>query len=313
MPRASLFTSFLLSLSLVACGGGGSSSDSAPASASAGAGNGGSGSGSGNGSGGKTGGGNASGSADEFGEPNDQQIRPGVEIVAAGSACTSNFLYRANDVTVFIGVAAHCFSPDSNDDSVSPCEARNENIGFDQVQIENASQPGTLIYSSWRAMQENGVPATDALCDVNDFALVQIHPDDLDNIHPSAFVVGGPTALYTGLASVGDRVFSYGQSSLHFGVGDLEEKQGQVSDITGGDWIYQITSDNPGLPGDSGSAVIHEDGRALGVLSTVGVRVGLGSTVNNGVVNLEKALNYAKSGGFIPASTVLLTADTFSR
>ena len=108
-------------------------------------------------------------------------------------------------------------------------------------------------------------------------------------------------------------MFSYGQSSLHFGVGDLEEKRGQISDITGGDWIYQITSDNPGLPGDSGSAVIHEDGRALGVLSTVGVRVGLGSTVNNGVVNLEKALNYAKSGGFIPASTVLLTADTFQK
>lgn len=304
MSSTRLFASSILILSLMACGGGGSSSSgSAPASPAGGN----------DSSTGDAGSGSSGGSASEFGEPNDQQIRPGVEIVAAGSACTSNFLYRANDVTVFIGVAAHCFSPDSNDDSVSPCEARNENIGFNQVDIENASQPGTLMYSSWRAMQDNGVPAGDALCDVNDFALVQIHPDDLDNIHPSAFVVGGPTALYTGLADVGDRVFSYGQSSLHFGVGDLEEKQGQISDITGGDWIYQITSDNPGLPGDSGSAVIHEDGRALGVLSTVGVRIGLGSTVNNGVVNLEKALNYAKSGGFIPASTVLLTADTFER
>lgn len=303
MSVTQLFTSFVLVFSLLACGGGGSSSSgAAPASSSAG-----------NGESTGDGGSNTSGgSASEFGEPNDQQIRPGVQITSSGSSCTSNFLYRANDVTVFIGVAAHCFSPDSNDNSVSPCEAQNENIGFDQVQIENATQPGTLIYSSWQAMQENAVPAGDALCDVNDFALVQIHPDDLDNIHPSAFVVGGPTALYTGLADVGDRVFSYGQSAFHFGVGDLEEKQGQVSDITGGDWIYQISSDNPGLPGDSGSAVIHEDGRALGVLSTVGVRVGPGA-VSNGVVNLEKALNYAKSGGFIPASTVLLTADTFQK
>ena len=58
--------------------------------------------------------------AESFGEPLSSQIRPGVEVVADGASCTSNFLYQLNDTTVYLGVAAHCFSPDTNQ-GVDPC------------------------------------------------------------------------------------------------------------------------------------------------------------------------------------------------
>lgn len=256
---------------------------------------------------------NSSGGAEpvarDFGEPTAQQIRPGVKISSSYGSCTSNFIFAANSVTYYIGTAAHCFSDDANNGD--PCESRNAASGFSGVTIENARFPGTLVYSSWSAMQQQGeVPASEQ-CRLNDFALVQIHPDDLDNVHPSALRFGGPTGLYNGLAAVGDEVFTYGQSSLHFGEPALEEKRGQITQVVADGLAYRVRTDNAGVPGDSGSAVLHEDGRALGVLSDVAVGVGT-APVSNGVVNLDRALAYAKNGGFIPASTVLLTWQTFS-
>ena len=249
-------------------------------------------------------------SSRQFGTPTRTQIRPGVEISSRNGSCTSNFLYAENSVTVYIGVAAHCFSEDTNS-GIDPCNTRNEAIGFAGITIENASRPGTLAYSSWSAMQQRGETPGSDVCTLNDFALVQIHPDDLANIHPAAIGFGGPVALFTGLAAVGDTVYSYGQSAAHGGVNDLEEKRGRITRIVAGGLGYRISTDSAGLPGDSGSAVLHQDGRALAVLSDVGVGVGL-APVSNGVVNLERALDYAKSGGFVSAAPGLLTWDEFS-
>lgn len=246
----------------------------------------------------------------EYGAPRNDQIRPGVEIRSRNGSCTSNFLFAANEVTFYIGTAAHCFSPDTNS-GVDPCDAANETTGFAEITIENASRPGTLIYSSWDAMQQNDESPGSDLCAFNDFALVQIHADDIDNVHPAAIAFGGPTALFAGLAAVGDTVYSYGQSPFHGGVDDLEEKQGQITRVVAGGLAYRISADNAGLPGDSGSAVLHQDGRALAVLSDIGAGVN-SAPVTNGVVNLERALGYAKSGGFIPASTQLQTWPEFS-
>lgn len=246
-----------------------------------------------------------------FGEPTSQQIRPGVEITASGyGTCTTNFLYAANEVTYYIGVAAHCFSNDSNS-GVNPCDASSAPLGFSGITIENASRPGELAYSSWTAMQENGETAGSDLCQFNDFALVKIHTDDIDNVHPAAIAYGGPRALFNGAASVGDAVYSYGRSSFHSGVQDLQEKEGRISEVLAGGLAYRVSFDNAGLPGDSGSAILHQDGRALAVLTTVGISLGP-STVGNGAVSLERALSYGKASGHISASTQLLTWPDFS-
>lgn len=245
----------------------------------------------------------------DFGPPQESQIRPGVSVSSSYGNCTSNFLYAENEVTYYLGVAAHCFSEDA--DTVDPCEARTAPAGFSEIEIQNATRPGVLAYSSWSAMQQQGESAGSSLCQFNDFALIRIHPDDIPNVHPAAIHFGGPTALYTGTAAVGDTVYTYGQSELHFGARSLERKIGRITEVIEEGLAYRVQTDSAGLPGDSGSAVLHEDGRALAVLVNIGV--GAGPTpVSNGVVGLERALAYAKAGGFVAASTRLLTWPEFS-
>ncbi len=239
-----------------------------------------------------------------FGTANNQQIRPGV-LIANGS-CTSNFIFFRNATTFYIGTAAHCFAFDAQAD---PCSIGNDAIGSDVI-IENASMPGKLAYSSWIAMQAVGT--TDrAICDNNDFALVEINAADLANIHPKALVYGGPSAELKGLASVGDAVFTYGQSPLQQGVSTLEEKEGEITST--GQRKYRVVTDNPGLPGDSGSAVLHESGQGLGILVDVGTSIGLGSPVSNGVMRLDFSLQYAKDSGFLPNDVSLATWSEFGQ
>lgn len=252
----------------------------------------------------------SAGAPRQFGPPSADQVRPGVEIRARDSSCTANYLFFLNADTYYIGTAAHCFSPDTNR-GIDPCETRNEHHGFDGITIENATRPGVLVYSSWNAMQQQGEQPGSDTCRFNDFALVRIAAADLDNIHPSAILFGGPTSLQGGTAPVGDEVYTYGRSPFHGGVEDLEGKQGAITAVQGGGWRYRIATDNPGLPGDSGSPVLHQSGAALGVLTDVGVST-TGGTVTHGVTHLGKALDYAKRAGFIHPDVRLATSDDFS-
>lgn len=243
-----------------------------------------------------------------FGTPNDSQIRPGVQVSSSNGSCTSNFIYRDSENRLYIGAAAHCFSPDTNS-GVDSCEVNNAEIGS-AVTIENASVSGTLAYSSWQSMKDNRETPGSAACVFNDFALVLINSADYPNVHPSAIAWGGPSHLLRGNADVGDHSYSYGQSSSHQGVRAQEEKDGPVSSQDNSGWQYKITFDNPGLPGDSGSAVLHETGGALGVLTVVSASIGLGAPVDNGVANLEMALDYANDS--LNRGFRLITSDDFN-
>lgn len=246
----------------------------------------------------------------DFGEPNDLQIRPGVLVQSDNGSCTSNFLYYTSAQRFFIGAAAHCFSPDTNS-GIDPCEGANAPLGS-SVEIENARHPGTLAYSSWIAMQERGETPGSNACTYNDFALVEIDPRDLDNVHPAAIFYGGPTGRLSGLAAVGDAVYTYGQSPFHVGVQTLQTKEGEISAIVGEGWSYSVVTDNPGLSGDSGSAVLHESGATLGILATVGLGLGpIGqSPVVNGVTSFERAVDYAQPyfGGRLRLATWPVTS-----
>lgn len=283
----------LICLALTACGG---SSNSGGGGFSADA-------------GGSDGGSAGSRIPTQFGEPQNSQIRPGVNVVANGSLCTSNFLYTLNDQTVYIGVAAHCFSPDTNQ-GIDPCEAQNLPIGFDQVQIENAQFPGELVYSSWQAMKEVGESPGSAACAFNDFALVRIDPRDLANIHPAVRAIGGPIALRGGVAEIGESFSAYGRSPDHFGIETLETRSGTITGVLGGGWFYETATTNPlnsAIPGDSGGPVLDGEGRALAVTSVLTFTLGLTLTpVTNGVVNLDRALEYAMDNGFINRGVSLM-------
>lgn len=264
-----------LSISMLACGGG-ASEPSRETAAPGGAG------------GGASGGENSQSPA--FAEPNASQIRPGVLVSADGSSCTSNFIYVDGSGDYYIGAAAHCFSPDANSGRDS-CETNNLPLGT-AVNIENAAHSGSLYYSSWRSMQDNRETPASNVCRYNDFALIQIDRRDYGRVHPAAIAYEGPTGLLAGGAAVGDFTYSYGQSSFHSGFRPNEEKEGPIRQVIGNGWQYTVAFDNAGLPGDSGSAVLHESGQALGVLTVVSAGLSL-TPVSNGVMNLEMGLDYA--------------------
>src|ERR687893_1838453 len=78
-------------------------------------------------------------------------IHPGVMTYTEGGQCTANFVFH--DATdVYIGQAAHCSGTGAATDT-NGCEAGSLPLGT-PVEVDGASQPGTLAYSSWIAMQQ---------------------------------------------------------------------------------------------------------------------------------------------------------------
>jgi len=216
-------------------------------------------------------------------------IKPGVQTDTAGGQCTANFIYTSGS-DVFIGQAAHCAGTGEATDT-NGCDAGTLPLGTD-VTVTGASRPGTLAYSSWVAMQAAGEDDPDA-CAYNDLALVRIDPADVAKVNPSVPRFGGPVGL-GGPSSTGDTVFSYGNSSLRLGITQLSPKQGIVTETVGNGWSRTVYTVTPGIPGDSGSGFLDADGAAIGTLSTLAI---LPSPLSNGVSDLDRELQYARSHG----------------
>jgi hypothetical protein len=217
-------------------------------------------------------------------------IHPGVMTVTAGGQCTSNFVFRDGSGT-YLGQAAHCASTGAATDT-DGCIAESLPLGT-PVEVDGATQPGTLAYSSWLAMQAAG-ETDENTCAYNDIALVRLNPADVSRVDPTVPGFGGPTGVGGSGAALGDTVYSYQNSSLRLGVPQLRPKQGVVIQSTGGGWSRTVLTATPGIPGDSGSGFLSSSGQAIGVLATLQVLPIAGS---NGVGDLAKELAYAQSHG----------------
>jgi hypothetical protein len=218
-------------------------------------------------------------------------IHPGVMTFTAGGQCTSNFVFSDGGGT-YIGQAAHC-SGTGGSTETNGCDSGSLPLGT-SVEVDGASQPGTMVYNSWLAMQANGETNADA-CAYNDFALIKLNPADVAKVDSSIPGYGGPTSVGPSSAMLGDTVFSYGNSSLRQGITKLSPKQGVVVQGEGNGWSRTVYTLTPGIPGDSGSAFLSGTGEAIGVLSTLQLLPVAGS---NGVSDLRKALDYARANGF---------------
>jgi len=217
-------------------------------------------------------------------------IHPGVQTLTNGGQCTSNFVFYDASGTEYLGQAAHCAGTGSNTDT-DGCTTPSLPLGT-AVDVDGASQPGTLAYSSWAAMQAAG--DTDANeCAYNDISLIKLNPADYDKVNPSVPKLGGPTGIATSTAQ-GDTVFSYGNSSLRQGVTLLSPKLGKSLGASGGGWTHLVYTVSPGIPGDSGSGFMDDQGNAFGVLSTLQVAP---VAASNGVSDLRKMLAYARTHG----------------
>ena len=226
----------------------------------------------------------ATASADHAAAP----IHPGVMTFTEGAQCTSNFVFRDGGGT-YLGQAAHCSGTGAATDT-DGCDAGTLPLGT-PVEIDGASRPGTLAYSSWITMQQVGETDENA-CAYNDFALVRLDPADVARVDPTVPGFGGPTGVGSSGAQLGDTVYSYGNSSLRLGTPQLRPKQGVVVQSEGDGWSRTVYTVTPGIPGDSGSGFLNADGQAIGTLSTLQILPTAGS---NGVSDLSKELAYMRA------------------
>jgi hypothetical protein len=217
-------------------------------------------------------------------------VHPGVMTFTEGAQCTSNFVFYDASDTVYIGQAAHC-SGTGGSTETDGCLAAGHPNGT-AVEVTGASQPGTMVYNSWNAMQAAGETDADT-CAYNDFALIRLSAADSGKVNPSVPTLGGPTGMGTTTATLDD-VYSYGNSSLRQGITILSPKVGKSLGAQGGGWTHLVYTVTPGIPGDSGSGFMDAQGRAFGVLSTLQLAP---VAASNGVSDLAKALAYMRAHG----------------
>jgi hypothetical protein len=228
------------------------------------------------------------------------QIHPGTMMYTAGAQCTGNFVFTDAAGHTYLGYAAHCAGTGSSTDT-NGCLTDSVPLGT-RVDLSNDGNlagegtivgHGTLAYSSW--ITEHRLGTTDPnTCAYNDLALVEIDAGDVSQVNPSVPFWGGPTGIDTDGTAPGDQVWTYGNSSLRAGLSPLSPHTGislgdQPAD---GGWSHPLYTLSPGIPGDSGSGFMTQGGKAIGVLSTLGLAP---LPASNNIGDLAKELAFAQA------------------
>ncbi len=228
------------------------------------------------------------------------KIHPGTMMYTSGAQCTANFVYTDGAGSTYVGYAAHCAGLGEATDT-DGCQADSLPLGTRVTFNEGGSLinegtvvgNGTLVYSSWLTMHQLGT--TDAnTCAYNDLALVKVDAGDVSKVNPSVPFWGGPTGIDTDGTAAADRVWTYGNSSLRFGITQLSPHTGislgdQAAD---GGWSHPLYTVTPGIPGDSGSGFLSAGGKAIGTLSTLGLAP---LPASNNIGDLAKELAFAQA------------------
>ncbi len=243
-------------------------------------------------------------------------IHPGVQMYTEGAQCTANFVFTDGSGAVYVGYAAHCAGTGAATDT-DGCLADSLPLGTRVDFVEGGSLltegtrvgGGTLAYSSWHTMGQRN--ETDAnTCAYNDLALVKVDAADVGKVNPSVPFWGGPTGIDTDGTVAGDRVYSYGNSSLRAGIEALSPKTGiSLGDAEAdGGWTHPLYTVTPGVPGDSGSAFLSADGTAVGTLSTLGLAP---LPASNNIGDLAHELAYAQQHGGISGLRLVQGTEPF--
>ena len=243
------------------------------------------------------------------------EITPGVQMYTEGAQCTANFVFTDGAGNTYVGYAAHCAGTGAATDT-NGCDAASLPLGTRVTFARGGSLAsegtavghGTLAYSSWLTMQGRG-EGDENTCAYNDLALVKVDAADVAKVNPSIPFWGGPVAINTDGTAAGDRVYSFGNSSLRGGVEELSPKTGLSLGTEGDGWSHPVYTLTPGVPGDSGSAFLDAEGNALGTLSTLAIAPLAGS---NGVGDLNSELGYAQQYGGIAGLKLVPGTEPFS-
>ncbi|MCW2772511.1 MAG: hypothetical protein JWN91_837 [Nocardioides sp.] len=240
-------------------------------------------------------------------------VHPGTMMYTKGAQCTANFVYTDRTGHVYVGYAAHCAGTGEATDT-DGCSTRSLPLGTKVVFTEGGSLVdggtrlaiGRLAYSSWATMKELGTTGANA-CAYNDLALVRVAAKDVRKINPSVPFWGGPTGIDTDGTAAGDEVYTYGNSSIRGGLQELSPHTGTSlgDDAADHGWSHPLYTASPGIPGDSGSGFMTADGKAIGVLSTLGLAP---LPASNNIGDLAKELRFAQQHSGIAG--LLMTKGT---
>lgn len=243
-------------------------------------------------------------------------IHPGTMMYTDGAQCTANFVFTDSAGAVYVGYAAHCAGKGAATDT-NGCNQASVALGTRVTFTNNgsAASPGTpvgrgrLAYSSW--ITENRIGTKDPnTCAYNDFALVKVDAADVGKVNPSVPFWGGPTGIDSDGTDAGDRVWTYGNSSLRAGLTPLSPHTGTSlgDDPADGGWSHPLYTATPGIPGDSGSGFLSAGGKAVGTLSTLGLAP---LPASNNIGDLNKELAFAKRNSGIPGLGLVKGTEPF--
>ena len=206
-------------------------------------------------------------------------VRPGGEISSEIGLCTLNFLFETPDKERYIGTAGHCIL--NTDSPVS-----GENMG--EKTWPKGGGPAAKDTSGKRF----GEFAYAVLQDPKDFALIRLDPGV--EASPEMCNYGGPTGINEDISD-GPKVLHYWGNGVGIGTA-LPARSAVAYGFPNADHVYAA---GIALPGDSGSGVITDDGRAVGVLVTTGLH-GVGFDENGvdfgtvGITRIVPQINQAQ-------------------
>lgn len=200
-------------------------------------------------------------------------VRPGGIVVSDVGQCTLNFLFQGSDGNRYIGTAGHCILGTGELET---------NVG------EQSWAPGTGPEARDGNGNRIGEFAYAVLLDPKDFSLIRL--DSNVPADPGMCHFGGPTGVNADQPAVTQPV------TLEFfgnGVGVGVAVPARTAVAAGMPDPDHVFANGVAAPGDSGSGVISSDGRAVGVLVTLGVHTG-GGILDSGLIGITRLLPQAE-------------------
>jgi hypothetical protein len=216
-------------------------------------------------------------------------VRPGAIVNSDTGQCSFNFVFGGGDGRTYIGTAGHCILGESP-------------IGGDVGEMEWAPGAGPEARDAGDA--RIGEFAYAILQDPKDFALIRLDPGVA--VSPQMCHFGGPTEVNADQGSGLVVLHHYGNG---IGLGTaLPARTALAIGMPDPDHVF---AQGAAVPGDSGSGIISADGRAVGVIVTVGVHTaGIGTGgVDAGVVGITRLTpQVARAAQVLGVSLTLATA-----
>jgi hypothetical protein len=181
-------------------------------------------------------------------------------------SCTFNFLFTDPKGGRYIGTAGHCILSQAGERSWAP-GAGPVASAFDAQ--GTAAPIGRFVYA---VMQ-----------DPKDFAVIRL--DRAVTANPAMCHFGGPIGLNTDLTNATTTLHHFGNG---VGIGNVVPARTEVAtSMASPDHVF---ADGVAVFGDSGSGVVDDAGRAVGVLVTIGGHLGQVSTngVDGGFIGITR-------------------------